>query len=215
MNKLGIEDLELKGKRVLVRVDFNVPLNGKEITDDTRITAAIPTIKHIIDNGGKAILMSHLGRPKGKRLPEMSLQPCVTVLNALLGKKTKSGFYKTDLTPDWKKIRKVIDPATLEWRWPAALDDLPALREALERLLAERRARVACVIMTITNNSGGGQPASMENLREASRICRKRGVPFYLDACRFAENAWFIKLREEGYSDQTPLAIAQASTSPS
>jgi phosphoglycerate kinase len=89
MNKLSVEDLELQGKRVLMRVDFNVPLENGRVANDTRIRAALPTIKYIGNAGGKLILMSHLGRPKGKRLPEMSLKPCVTVLNALLGKKVR------------------------------------------------------------------------------------------------------------------------------
>jgi len=81
--------------------------------------------------------------------------------------------------------------------------------EALERQLAERGSSVACVIVTITNNSGGGQPASMENLRLASEICHRHEIPFYLDACRFAENAFFIKLREKGYSERSVESIAQ------
>ena len=89
MNKLTVEDLNLKGRRVLMRVDFNVPLEGGKVANDTRIRAALPTIKYIGNAGGKLILMSHLGRPKGKRLPGMSLKPCVTVLNALLGKKVR------------------------------------------------------------------------------------------------------------------------------
>jgi len=92
MNKLTVEDLDLKGKRVLMRVDFNVPLKDGRVADDNRIRAALPTIKYIGNAGGKLgklILMSHLGRPKGKRIPEMSLKPCVTVLNALLGKKMR------------------------------------------------------------------------------------------------------------------------------
>ena len=89
MNKLTVEDLDLKGRRVLMRVDFNVPLEQGRVANDKRIRAALPTINYITNNGGKLILMSHLGRPKGKRVPEMSLQPCVTVLNALLGKKTR------------------------------------------------------------------------------------------------------------------------------
>jgi phosphoglycerate kinase len=89
MNKLSVEDLDLKGKRVLMRVDFNVPLKDGRVADDKRIRAALPTIKYIGNAGGKLILMSHLGRPKGRQLPEMSLRPCVTVLNALLGKKVR------------------------------------------------------------------------------------------------------------------------------
>ncbi len=89
MHKLTVEDLNLKGKRVLVRVDFNVPLEGGRVANDKRIRAALATIKYIVNAGGKLILMSHLGRPKGKRVPEMSLAPCVTVLNALLGRKVR------------------------------------------------------------------------------------------------------------------------------
>ncbi|MGD9043763.1 MAG: phosphoglycerate kinase [Desulfobacterales bacterium] len=89
MDKLTIEDLDLKGKRVLMRVDFNVPLENGKVANDKRIRAALPSIKYITNAGGQLILMSHLGRPKGRRVPEMSLAPCVTVLNALLGRKVK------------------------------------------------------------------------------------------------------------------------------
>src|SRR5215211_7623693 len=74
--------------------------------------------------------------------------------------------------------------------------------DALRRVLAEREVPV--VFMTLTNNSGGGQPVSMENLRAVREAAGAAGVPLFLDACRFAENAWFVKLREEGYAD-TPV----------
>ena len=86
MNKITVEDLNLQGKHVLMRVDFNVPLENGKVANDKRIQAALPTIKYIVKNGGKLILMSHLGRPKGQRVPEMSLKPCVAVLSEILGK---------------------------------------------------------------------------------------------------------------------------------
>lgn len=87
MKKLSIDDVQLKGKRVLVRVDFNVPLDDNlNITDDIRITSSLPTIKKIISEGGKAILMSHLGRPKGSPNAKYSLKPAALRLSQLLGK---------------------------------------------------------------------------------------------------------------------------------
>jgi len=90
MNKLTINNIELKGKRVLTRVDFNVPLDENlNITDDNRITAALPTIKKIMTDGGKLILMSHLGRPKGQVKPEFSLNPVAKRLSELLNSEVK------------------------------------------------------------------------------------------------------------------------------
>ncbi len=80
---------------------------------------------------------------------------------------------------------------------------------ALERTLAEEGDRVPLVMVTVTNNSGGGQPVSLENLRGVRTLCDRYRKPFFLDACRFAENAWFIKIREEGQAGRTPKAIAQ------
>lgn len=90
MNKLSIDKVELKGKRVFVRVDFNVPLDENlNITDDIRIVESLPTIKKIINEGGKAILASHLGRPKGGPNPKYSLKPVAVRLSELLGKEVK------------------------------------------------------------------------------------------------------------------------------
>src|SRR5579871_3299142 len=91
MPKLSIKDLDLKGKRVFIRVDFNVPLanGGQEITSDKRIRASLPTIQYALEHGAGLILASHLGRPKGKPNPEMSLQPVARRLAQLLGRPVK------------------------------------------------------------------------------------------------------------------------------
>jgi len=88
MAKLSIRDLDLKGKRVFIRVDFNVPLapGGQEISSDKRIKASLPTIKYALEQGAGLVLASHLGRPKGKPNPEMSLKPVAARLSELLGK---------------------------------------------------------------------------------------------------------------------------------
>jgi len=84
--------------------------------------------------------------------------------------------------------------------------DVAALEELIRRV---GRDRIPLVMLTITNNSGGGQPVSMQNIRQVSSVCRRHGIPLYFDACRFAENAYFIKLREPGHERKTPLQIAQ------
>jgi tryptophanase len=80
----------------------------------------------------------------------------------------------------------------------------------LRALIAEvGREKIPLCLLTVTNNSGGGQPVSMANVREVAAVCREHRIPFYIDACRFAENAWFIRLREPGYAGKSPIEIAR------
>lgn len=84
--------------------------------------------------------------------------------------------------------------------------DLNSLKETIQTVGKEN---IPIIMLTITNNSGGGQPVSMENIRSVSEIAKEHGIPFFIDACRFAENSWFIKTREQGYKDKTPIEIAR------
>ena len=98
--KKTVKDVNWAGKTAVMRCDFNVPLDGDKITDDTRITAALPTIEYLVENGAATVIMSHLGRPKGKAVPEMSLTPVAKRLSELLGKEGK--FVPSDVVVDDK-----------------------------------------------------------------------------------------------------------------
>ncbi|MCP5048152.1 MAG: phosphoglycerate kinase [bacterium] len=90
MKKLSITDVDVKGKTVFLRVDFNVPLDAnREVTDDTRIRAALPTLRHLLDNGSKIVCASHLGRPKGEKNPAFSLEPAAKRLSQLIGQEVR------------------------------------------------------------------------------------------------------------------------------
>jgi len=107
MAKLSVRDIDPKGKRIFMRVDFNVPLNDAgEITDDTRIQASLPTIQYIVEHGGRLILASHLGRPKGKPNPKMSLKPAATRLAQVLGKPV--AFAADCIGPDAEAAAKAL-----------------------------------------------------------------------------------------------------------
>src|SRR3989440_2102089 len=109
MNKKTIRDIDLAGKRVLVRVDFNVPLDSQQhITDDTRIRAALPTIRYILDQGASVILMSHLGRPDGKVVDTLSLAPIAQHLSELLGRNVEMA--KDCIGPEVEAQAKSLQP---------------------------------------------------------------------------------------------------------
>src|SRR3954463_8088511 len=107
---------------------------------------------------------------------------------------------------------EAVDLVIPEGRQPSSMHpfkgnmDVEALENLIQRV---GRERIPLVMLTVTNNSGGGQPVSMENVRAVCAVCRRHRIPLYFDACRFAENAWFIKLREKGYADKTSKQIAQ------
>ncbi|MDN3508235.1 MAG: phosphoglycerate kinase, partial [Simkaniaceae bacterium] len=102
MDTKMLKDLDFQNKRTLLRVDFNIPLDGTTITDTTRIDASLPTIKYILDHGGKLILMSHLGRPKGSIKQEYSLKPCIAYLEKCLGKSV--AFAQDAIGPATEKL---------------------------------------------------------------------------------------------------------------
>ncbi|RAO98799.1 phosphoglycerate kinase [Petrotoga sp. 9PW.55.5.1] len=103
MEKLTVKDVDLKGKKVIMRVDFNVPLKDGKITDETRIKAALSTIEYVLEKGAKVILLSHLGRPKGEKKPEFSLKPVADRLNEILN----SNVYFVDETRG-EKVEKAV-----------------------------------------------------------------------------------------------------------
>ena len=153
--------------------------------------------------GFKHVIPTHQGRAAERILFGAALKPGDIVPN-------NTHFDTTRANTEYRGAT-ALDIPIPEGRNPALI--LPFKGnidlEALERTLTENPDKVPMVMITITNNSGGGQPVSMANIRAASEICHRHGIPFFIDACRFAENSYFIKLREEGYADKTPLEIAQ------
>ena len=109
LNKKTVEDLDVKGKKVLVRCDFNVPLKDGEITNDKRIVAALPTIKNLVENGAKVILCSHLGRPKGEYKPEFSLAPVAARLSEYLDKEVKLAEDENVVGENAKKLADELE----------------------------------------------------------------------------------------------------------
>ena len=108
MNKKTVKDIDLKGKRVLMRVDFNVPMADGKVTDDKRIKAALPTINYVLEQGASLLLMSHLGRPKGGPDPEFSLKAASEALAALLGKPVQMA--PDCIGPEVEKMAKALKP---------------------------------------------------------------------------------------------------------
>jgi tryptophanase len=154
--------------------------------------------------GYSEIIPTHQGRAAEKILFTVTVNPGAVVPN-------NTHFDTTRANVEYRGA-EAQDLVTADGRNPAAElpfkgnMDVDALRDSIQ---ANGVDRVPLVMVTVTNNSGGGQPVSMANLRAVRAVCDEFGIPMILDACRFAENSWFIKLREEGYADKTPKEIAQ------
>ncbi len=153
--------------------------------------------------GFKHVIPTHQGRAAERILFENTLSPGAMVPNNTHFDTTRANVENRQAKATDIPIPEAHKPQ-LYHPFKGNID----LQE-LERILSEDAGRVPLVMITITNNSGGGQPVSMANIRQASKMCRHHGIPLFLDACRFAENAWFIKLREEDYTERTPHEIAQ------
>jgi tryptophanase len=153
--------------------------------------------------GLKHVIPTHQGRAAERILFGSILKPGFIVPN-------NTHFDTTRANVEYRQA-KALDIPIPEGRQPELIHPFKGNvdLEALDRVLTENPGQVPLAMITVTNNSGGGQPVSMANIRAARDICRRHGIPLFLDACRFAENAWFIKTREEGYADKTPLEIAQ------
>jgi tyrosine phenol-lyase len=154
--------------------------------------------------GFEHILPTHQGRAAERILFSLTCGPGDVVPN-------NTHFDTTRANVEFTGAR-AVDLLIAEGRIPASLHpfkgnmDVARLRRLIEEV---GRERIPLCMLTITNNSGGGQPVSMANVREVSEVCRAAGIPLYIDACRFAENAYFIKLREPGYRETSPLEIAR------
>jgi tryptophanase len=154
--------------------------------------------------GFKHVLPTHQGRAAEHILMSSLARPGDVVPNNTHFDTTRAHVEHTGAIP--------LDLPIPEGREPRRLHpfkgnmDVEALEQAIQEVGVER---IPAIILTVTNNSGGGQPVSMANVREVSAVARRHRIPFFLDACRFAENCWFIKTREEGYADKSPLEIAR------
>ena len=158
-------------------------------------------VQHV--TGMPEVIPTHQGRAAEKILFTETVEPGDVVPNNTHFDTTRANVEYRGATALNLVIPEGLEPQSMH-PFKGNMD-----ASALERTLSDEASNIPLVMLTVTNNSGGGQPVSMANVRTISEICRDRGVPLILDACRFAENAWFIRQRETGFEDKSPESIAQ------
>lgn len=159
-------------------------------------------VRHIF--GFKHVIPVHQGRAAERILFQTLLQEGDHVINNIHFDTTRANIEVRNARAENMVIQEAYNPDS-DCPFKGDMD----VKKLESFLKGKRKGNVPLVMMTITNNSGGGQPVSMANMREVSRVCRGRGIPFFFDACRFAENAYFIKKREKGYQGASILDISR------
>jgi len=204
MAKLTIEDLDVAGKRVLMRVDFNVPLKGGAVSDDTRIRAALPSIRYILERGGSVVLMSHLGRPKGTVVEELRMDPVAARLEELLGSPVK----KVDdcVGPEVEQAAEALEPGDV-----LLLENLRfhPEEEKGDDLFAQRLSRLGDVYVNDAFGTAHRAHASVagvpKHLRAAAGFLMQRELKYLGEALASPERPFLAILGGAKVSDKIPV----------